>query len=94
MNNPYFNKNHPKTGKEKIIDVLYCIAIPFLWLGTWVLKLLNFPRNWKWLRSLFTDTPIPISKHALWFYVRGKKKSMYELLSKEWMSKYDKHLKI
>ena len=88
MNNPYFNKNHPKTGKEKIVDVFYCIAIPFIWLGTWVLKLLNFPRYCKWLYSLFTDSAIQINKYEFWFYVRGKKKSLYEILSKEWNSPY------
>jgi hypothetical protein len=86
MRNPYFNKNHPKTWKERLADFFYLLAIPFIWIGIWGLKFLNFPKNCKWLYSLFTDVPIPISKYTMWFYVRGKKKSLYEILSKEWRS--------
>jgi phospholipase C len=41
MNNPYFNKNHPKTWKEKLADFFYYIAIPFIWLGAWVFKMID-----------------------------------------------------
>jgi len=33
----------------------------------------------KWIRSLFTDDPIPITKYIAWYYVRGKKKSAFQI---------------
>lgn len=38
--NPYFNKK--RTPKQKLQVVLKSIAIPFIYLFTWILKLLTF----------------------------------------------------